>query len=484
MVISMKRIYILVVCIVLTMVSCSSNGGKDNVENVMTLTLWHYYHGVQQAAFDDLIKEFNTTTGLEKGIVVEAFSYGGVNELSESVFLAATEEAGSPDMPDIFSSYSDSAYMLKEIDKLADISTYFSEDEMELYISKYVEEGKIIDDSLSVFPVAKATEVLMLNKTDWDLFEEAVNGSSTYSDVSLDMLETWEGIQEVSEIYYQWTDDMTPDIEHDGKAFFGIDSSANYFYIASKQLGIELVDILRNDSDIDEGVVRKLWDTFYVPMVKGHFGAYGRFRSDDVRTGDLLCFIGSTSSAAYFPLEVIKDSGESYEIDAYVSTYPVFENASPVVIQQGAGMCITKSDEAREKAAVEFIKWFTEPERNIQFAAQSAGYFPVTYEAVERMLETEEIHALQTSDKESDRNLYLVITESLKQIGEYQLYFSPVFEGTADLRARFDLVKTDAADIRKAVVDFMAMNQADYEQEIQKLIDDDAFDKWLQQFIG
>ena len=50
-----------------------------------------------------------------------------------------------------------------------------------------------------------------------------------------------------------------------------------------------------------------------------------------------------------------------------------------MAVQQGAGMVVTKSDEAREKAAVTFLKWFTAPEQNVRFA-MSSGYLPVTYE--------------------------------------------------------------------------------------------------------
>ena len=33
----------------------------------VSLTVWHYYNGAQQAAFDQLISEFNATEGKEKG---------------------------------------------------------------------------------------------------------------------------------------------------------------------------------------------------------------------------------------------------------------------------------------------------------------------------------------------------------------------------------------------------------------------------------
>ena len=44
-------------------------------------------------------------------------------------------------------------------------------------------------------------------------------------------------------------------------------------------------------------------------------------------------------------------------------------------------MGVFASDEVRERAACEFLKWFTQPEQNIRFAV-STGYLPVEQEAL------------------------------------------------------------------------------------------------------
>ncbi|MEI3139617.1 MAG: hypothetical protein V8T31_08890 [Lachnospiraceae bacterium] len=35
------------------------DGGVLDPENPVTLTIWHYYNGAYQAAFDKLVEEFN-----------------------------------------------------------------------------------------------------------------------------------------------------------------------------------------------------------------------------------------------------------------------------------------------------------------------------------------------------------------------------------------------------------------------------------------
>ena len=58
--------------------------------------------------------------------------------------------------------------------KLADFSQYFTEDELSKYVDSYIQEGYFNQDgALYLFPVAKSTEITMLNKTDWEPFAEA-----------------------------------------------------------------------------------------------------------------------------------------------------------------------------------------------------------------------------------------------------------------------------------------------------------------------
>ena len=60
----------------------------------MNLEIWHYYNGVQKTAFDQMVQEFNETIGLEKGIIVEAFSQGNISDLTEKVVDAANKKVG------------------------------------------------------------------------------------------------------------------------------------------------------------------------------------------------------------------------------------------------------------------------------------------------------------------------------------------------------------------------------------------------------
>ena len=81
---------------------CGQNTYGLNPQNPVVLTIWHYYNGAQKMAFDNMVQEFNETVGKEQGILLEAFSQGSVNDLTNAVKNAANREVGAQEMPDIF----------------------------------------------------------------------------------------------------------------------------------------------------------------------------------------------------------------------------------------------------------------------------------------------------------------------------------------------------------------------------------------------
>mgnify|MGYP000071953811 FL=1 len=402
--------------------------------------------------------------GREKGIVVEAFSQGNVNDLIQKVTDAADKKVGASEIPDIFSAYVDTAYAMDQRGLVAPLDSYMTQEELDQYVDAYIDEGRFDqEENLKIFPVAKSTEVFMLNKTDWDKF-------AADTGASLDSLSTVEGVTQTAAQYYEWSG---------GKAFFGRDAVANYFITGCKQLGHEIFAVKdgRVTFDTDEDTLRKLWENYYVPMVQGHFGAYGKFRSDDVKTGDLIALVGSTSGAAYFPTQVTINDTESYQIETLVLPPPVFKDGSPYAVQQGAGMVVVKSDEKREYASVEFLKWFTDAQRNLQFSTES-GYLPVKKEA-------NSLKALEAAELSgAGEALEKTLTVAIDVVNGYTLYTNKAFENGTNARNVLEYCMTDRA-------------QADLEQ-IQALVDggmtrkeaaaqfttEESFQSWLEEFRG
>lgn len=442
-------------------------------ENPVTLSVWHYYNGSQQEIFDSLVNEFNATVGKEKGIYVQETSKGSINELESAVRDATDQKIGADEIPDIFSTYSDTAYDIGQKGKLANLSEYMTEEELGQYVESYIEEGRIArDGGLYIFPVAKSTEVMMFNKTDWNKFAEE-------TDASLDDLATLEGIVKVAEAYYNWTDAKTPDTPNDGKAFYGRDSMSNYFIIGMRQQGVEIFEVSDGGVTIhdDKEKIRRLWDNYYVPYIKGYFASFGSFRSDDVRTGDLIAYTGSTSSAMYFPDKVETEEG-SYKITCEVKEAPVLEGGIKYAVQQGAGMAVMKTEQVREYAAVEFLKWLTRAENNLRFGCES-GYLPVRKEAnsKEKLDEVIRDQNLRVAGKTYD-----CLVKALGAGKDTELYSAKSFPGAFDARKVLDYSLSDKAVKDRGKVVAKLKKGKSLEEACEPYLTEEAYDAWYQEF--
>ena len=469
-----KRIRSICILTVLTFVLAGCGGRSPlDPKNPVTLTVWHYYNGSQQSAFDALVEEFNDTAGREMGIYVESFSQGSVSDLETAVRASINGDVGADSMPDIFSSYADTAYEIEQSGALANLSEYFSEEELEQYVDSYIEEGRIADDgTLRIFPVAKSTEIMMINKTDWEPFAEETGAS-------LEDLATIEGVAAVSKAYYEWTDAQTPDVPGDGQAFYGRDAMANYFIIGMQQLGVEIFQVENGKMtlNVPKEELRRLWENYYVPMVKGYFGAYGSFRSDDVKTGDLLAYTGSTTSAMYFPDQVEQDDG-TYDIDYIILEAPVFEGGQRCAVQQGAGMVVSKSDEKREYAAVEFLKWFTQADKNLQFGSVS-GYLPVLKEAnsMEKLDQVIAEKQLEVAPKTYD-----CLTSVFGEMEQTSLYTNKSFRNGSAARKVLEYHLADKAVQDREIVEKGIEEGQDPEEVSAPFVSEEAFENWYAAF--
>lgn len=419
----------------LTLCGCSDNNHGLSKENPTAVSIWHCYNGHAASQFDDLVTEFNNTVGRENGIIITAQGMSSASGLEDALWDSATEKIGSPAMPNIFQCYPDTALSLESKVSLVDFNDYVSEDEKLAYVRQFLDSGCIgADNAWKIFPVAKSTEILMLNKTDWDKFARETGAE-------LNSLLTWEGLAKTAHDYYEWSG---------GKAFWGRDAFSNYPIIGSSQLGHELFKDSGNTVtlDFDKDVMKKIWNGFYVPYVNGYYSQVGKSRCDDVRIGEIIALVCSCASAAYFPNEVVLPDGTGYPIECMVLPLPNFEGTAPYAILEGAGMAVTKSTEAEEYASVLFLKWFTESQQNLRFSA-SSGYMPVSLEAAKP-----EVMAAYLEEASSSTVIQDAVMMSLSQMEKYIMYAPTGFTG--GLQAKDVLDRTMpalAADDRAAIND-------------------------------
>ena len=74
-------------------------------------------------------------------------------------------------MPTIFAAYADTAYKLDQMGMVVDLKDYLTEDEKAAFVPGYITEGDFDGSgSIKIFPVAKSTELMFFNDTDWQRF--------------------------------------------------------------------------------------------------------------------------------------------------------------------------------------------------------------------------------------------------------------------------------------------------------------------------
>lgn len=448
-------------------VACDNAKKSSHKEEKTSITIWHYYSGSQKAAFDRMVERFNETEGIKKGITVNVVAMDSISNLSEQINASADKKVGAKALPDLFSAYVDMAETIDAKGLLVDMDQYFSKEELSGYVDAYIEEGRFDSaKSLKLFPIAKATEVMMVNKTKWDEFAVACN-------IDISKLSTWEGLAETAELYYDWSG---------GKAMFGRDVMANYMLLGSLELGNDIFRVKDGtlDFQMDKDVMRKLWDNYYVPYISGYYRKEGRYASDDLKIGDIIAYVGSTSSAPYFPDEVYYDAEDTgTQIECMVLPVPDFEGKESYVIQQGAGMAMIHSDEKKEKASAEFLKWFTESEKNVSFAVESS-YLPVTKESchadyIRNIVEKENI---KVSDKVLD-----TLTISIEKMNQSTTYTLPSFVNSYDAREVLDtILKDKAKNDRAAVLELTAQGMTE-EDAVAQYDTEDSYQAWYQDTV-
>ena len=411
-------------------VSGPKNTAPTNAKPV-SITVWSYYNGDQLETFSKLVDEFNATVGKEQNITVEASSQGSVNDLETNVLAAAEGKVGAAEMPNIFSAYADTCYAVDQMGLVADLSGYLTDEEKAAFPESYLTEGDFDD-----------------------------NG-------------TMEGLVATAGKYYDWTDART-EVPDDGKALFGRDAMANYMLIGAKELGSTIFTVENGKMTVNltEDVARKLWENYYVPFVKGWFAGEGRFRSDDIKTGNVLAYVGSNSSATFFPKQVQVSDTESHEISLKVLPNPSFAGSEEVAVQQGAGMVVTKSTPEEEAACVTFLKWFTQPENNIQFAVGS-GYLPVTHAA-------DDVTAIENSGLDLTDSMKDVLANAIDAVENHELYTPKPFAGGTDARKVLEYSMSDLASADRAAVEEQLAAGVSAAEAEARYLTDEYFENWYQ----
>lgn len=405
-----KRRNLLLVLALFLILALGLTACGEKKSDPTTVTIWHVYGGEVTSPLNVLVEEFNRTVGQKQGIRVRVDSVSNTNTIHESVLAAAYDDPGASELPDMFISYPKTVLALPDDGILVDYRDYFSDEELDAFLPEFLEEGTV-NGRLTVLPIAKSAEILYVNQTIFDRFAAATGAK-------IEDLSTWEGLYALAEQYAKWSD---------GKCFFVHDYHFNYFQVGVESKGEDFFDEngLAFGPEFDYA-----WEPYARAALTGGLWLGGGYATEPLRTGDAIVSVASSASVLYYSNIVTYPDNSSEQVEIVSMPCPTFEGGEKMVMQRGAGLCTVKSTPEREKACMTFLKWLTEPERNVEFVTE-LGYMPVTKEGFDNYLPTA-IKAL--SDP-----MYVSLYEAfLSMRQDYSFYTPPQREDYLDLETHFE----------------------------------------------
>lgn len=388
-----------------TFFACDKTNSLLDPKKPTTLTMWHVYGEQVNSPMNDIIEQFNSTVGKDKGIIINVTLMSNASQIGKKLKDAQTGKAGSKEMPDLFFCHSGDARGLGK-DNLLNWNDYFSPFELDNFVPDFLSDG-MVDDKLVVFPVSKSTYMLFIAGGVFDRFAAA-------KDVSLSDLATWKGFFSVAEKYYEWSG---------GKPFCAIDYMIRLAELCAMSEG-ENISYKDGWYDANNHALTKAYEMFATSIAKGHIVVSDLYSNTQVMTGQTCAGIGSSASVLYYNDEITYPDNTSEAMNLKVLPLPQQTGKQKVATQSGVGLCAYKTTDIKTEAATVFAKWFTEERRNMDFVL-STGYMPVRTGAFDKIGD-------KSFKSEAYRNLYKALTTtvetcSFKQEPNIEGYYSKVY---------------------------------------------------------
>ena len=139
---------------------------------------------------------------------------------------------------------------------------------------------------------------------------------------------------------------------------------------------------------------------------------------------------------------------------------------------------VSKSDKQREYAAVEFLKWFTQADKNLQFGCVS-GYLPVLKEAnsIEKLDQVIAEKQLEVAPKTYD-----CLVSVFGEMEQISLYTNKSFQNGSAARKVLEYHLSDKAVQDREAVEKAVGEGQDLEEASAPFVSEEAFESWYASF--
>ena len=346
----------------LVLAGCGGSKTLLSAKDPTMLSIWHVYGEQADSPMNRLLTEFNDTVGKEKGILLNVTNMTNSAAIGSQLQDAKADKPGALDLPDLFSAHASDASALG-IETLVDWNDWFTAEDMAAYVPGFVQDG-IIDGRQVVFPVSKSTQLIFLNGSQYARF-------AADTGAQLSTLATWDGFFTMADSYRQWSQ---------GKPFCALDYPLRLVELnALEQGGGELYK--GSWYDLTNKAFRASWMEFAKALVQGNILVSDLYSNTQVMTGETLAGLGSSAAILYYNDVVTYPDNTTEPTDLMLAPLPhATGTTTPLMPQAGVGLCAFKTTDQKAEAAAVFLRWLTEQQRNLEFAADT-GYMPVSRDA-------------------------------------------------------------------------------------------------------
>jgi multiple sugar transport system substrate-binding protein/sn-glycerol 3-phosphate transport system substrate-binding protein len=327
-----------------------------------TVTYWYQHSRSREEGLTKMIERFNANN--EWGITVNGEYQGHYGEIYKKMLAAIA----SGEVPSLVVAYQNQSASYQLADALVDLNPYvhsakwgFSDEELNDFFPAFLNAdiSQQFGGMRLGFPPNRSIEVMYYN-ADW-LKELGYDAPPA----------TWDEFKEMAckaaqTPYSKGPADAKPmgyEISTDASRF------ASMVFSRGGDLMNEDMSAYTLNTPASQDAMQFMQDLYKEGCADIIAEKYGD--QSDFGVGKLLFTIGSSSGLPYYKSAVNDGAGFNWSVAALPHTTP-----DPVVDIYGASLSVPKTNPEEQLASWLFVKWFTEPEQQAEWA-QISNYFPV-----------------------------------------------------------------------------------------------------------
>lgn len=314
---------VLISSILLT--GCSlGNGDKSHglsTSSPTTITL-----GTQEdVALQNLVDEFNSTEGASRGIIIEVKNFQSNSDINGVDLVCADY---------------DTIYNLGITGNIADISDYYSSLELGNTFFKQSLEINTLS-GLRAIPLSTDINVFAINQNLWNDF-------ATQNSLDISSLSTWDSVLSVADTYLEYSN---------GDPLLNIDDNYNMAIEISYQMNLPLAQASQEGAviNLNNDNMLGVWNSICVPQIKGLYISEVTPTFDDTSTVITYC-----------PLSEVPNDDNILVISA-----PYVTDGINAHLLDVTALAVNSTDENTIYAGVQFIKWISSNENELEYALNS-----------------------------------------------------------------------------------------------------------------